>query len=217
MKKVILGFGGFLFVITILQVLRYYAFNGDLYFQEQKATYLAHQIGLYLHITGSTVAFIVGPSQFFPKLRKKHLQLHRNMGKLYLLGVLVGSGAGIYMAPFAHGGFPSTMGFMSLAVISLYAAGMALRRVKQKKISLHKEWMIRSYACMFAAATLRLYLGIYIASSEMGLVDLELAPAYSAISWMCWVPNLIVAEWIINRMRNQSDSSNVAAATISTA
>jgi hypothetical protein len=26
-------------------------------------------------------------------------------------------------------------------------------------------------------------------------------PAYQAISWFCWVPNLIVAEWILLRQR----------------
>ncbi|PCJ66242.1 MAG: hypothetical protein COA73_01350 [Candidatus Hydrogenedentota bacterium] len=217
MKKALLGFGGFLFVVTILQVLRYYTFNGDMYFPEQKETYLAHQFGLYLHITGSTLAFILGPFQFFPKLRQKRMQLHRNMGKLYMLGVLVGSSAGIYMAPFAYGGFPTTMGFLSLAVISLFVTGMALRRVKEKRIGLHKEWMVRSYACIFAAATLRLYLGTFTVLSETGTIDLELAPAYIAISWMCWVPNLIVAEWIINRMRNQSDLSHVAANSTSAA
>jgi hypothetical protein len=29
-------------------------------------------------------------------------------------------------------------------------------------------------------------------------------PAYQTIAWLCWVPNLIVAEWLILRQRTAS-------------
>jgi hypothetical protein len=51
--------------------------------------------------------------------------------------------------------------------------------------------MIRSFALTFAAVTLRLYLP---ASQIAGM---PFPAAYSAIAWLCWVPNLLVAEWFI--------------------
>ncbi len=55
--------------------------------------------------------------------------------------------------------------------------------------------MIRSYALTFAAVTLRIYLPL------SQIAGMPFDPAYQTISWLCWVPNLIVAEWIILRQR----------------
>ena len=59
------------------------------------------------------------------------------------------------------------------------------------------------------AVTLRIYLPL----SQMA--GLPFDAAYQTISWLCWVPNLIVAEWIILRQRHtasihESDSVAVA-------
>jgi len=53
--------------------------------------------------------------------------------------------------------------------------------------------MTRSYALTFAAVTLRIYLPL----SQVAGIPFE--PAYQTIAWLCWVPNLIVAEWLILR------------------
>lgn len=51
--------------------------------------------------------------------------------------------------------------------------------------------MIRSFALTFGAVTLR----IYIPASQ--IAGIPFALAYSAISWLAWVPNLLVAELLI--------------------
>ena len=51
--------------------------------------------------------------------------------------------------------------------------------------------MIRSYAVTLAALTLRLYLPL---SQAAGI---EFVAAYQVISWLCWVPNLLFAEWVV--------------------
>ncbi len=63
--------------------------------------------------------------------------------------------------------------------------------------------MLRSYALTLAAVTLRIYLGI----SQVNGVDFVVA--YQAISWMCWVPNLLIVEWfIIGRQRKRPHVSS---------
>ena len=57
----------------------------------------------------------------------------------------------------------------------------------------HRKWMIRSFALTFAAVTLRLYLPI------AQLLPIEFDNAYRVISFLCWVPNLIVAEAYLRR------------------
>ena len=53
--------------------------------------------------------------------------------------------------------------------------------------------MIRSYALTLAAVTLRIYLPGALALG----VPYDLA--YPPIAWLCWVPNLLVAEWWLLR------------------
>jgi hypothetical protein len=50
--------------------------------------------------------------------------------------------------------------------------------------------MTRSYALTFAAVTLRLYLALAIAAGAV-------FTAYPYIAWLCWLPNLAVAELLI--------------------
>jgi hypothetical protein len=58
---------------------------------------------------------------------------------------------------------------------------------------MHREWVIRSFALAFAAVTLRLYLPI------AQLLPVEFDDAYRAISFLCWVPSLVVAEAYLRR------------------
>ena len=51
--------------------------------------------------------------------------------------------------------------------------------------------MIRSYALTLAAVTLRIYIPIG------QLAGFAYEPAYQTIAWLCWVPNLVIAEWVI--------------------
>jgi hypothetical protein len=53
--------------------------------------------------------------------------------------------------------------------------------------------MVRNFALTFAAVTLRLWLPASIAVSIPG----ELA--YQVIAWLCWVPNLLVAELLLSQ------------------
>jgi hypothetical protein len=58
--------------------------------------------------------------------------------------------------------------------------------------------MLRSYALTLAAVTLRIYLGI---SQATGI---DFVTAYQTVSWISWVPNLLIVEWfIIGRQRRR--------------
>ena len=61
--------------------------------------------------------------------------------------------------------------------------------------------MLRSYALTLAAVTLRLQIP---ASAVLGIPS---PIAYQVISWACWVPNLLVAEWWIRARYAQTNQS----------
>jgi len=105
---------------------------------------------------------------------------------------LLSGTAGLGIALFATGGIIPTLGFGGLAILWLYTTVNAYTNVRQKNINAHQRWMIRSYALCFAAVTLRIYLPIFI-----GAFGMDFIPAYRIIAWLCWVPNILVAEFLI--------------------
>jgi hypothetical protein len=58
--------------------------------------------------------------------------------------------------------------------------------------------MTRNYALTFAGVTLRLWLPIF------GGFGIEFLTGYLIVSWLCWIPNLFVAQWIIIKRRRES-------------
>ena len=59
--------------------------------------------------------------------------------------------------------------------------------------------MIRNYSLTFAAVTLRIYLPLLTTFAFNG----EFIPSYHIVAWLCWVPNIIVAEVIISKMKTE--------------
>ena len=56
----------------------------------------------------------------------------------------------------------------------------------------HRQFMIYSYACTFAAVTLRLWYPLLKNMTH------DPAGSYIVVAWLCWVPNILVA-YLINR------------------
>jgi len=148
----------------------------------------------YAHISLGGLALLTGASQFSTRLRGRWTQLHRVLGTSYVLAC-VGSGtAGLYLAVHATGGLPNALGFSGLAVAWLGTTIPAWWLIRQRRIEAHRRWMIRSYALTFAAVTLRIYLPLLADALGLGF-----STAYAIVAWLCWVPNLIVAEWMVRR------------------
>jgi len=148
----------------------------------------------YIHITFGGIALLTGWTQFNRRLREKYLNTHRLIGKIYVPSVFLSSIAGFYIAFFAYGGIASTLGFGALATLWFFTVLKAYTSILKRDFKQHENWMIRNYALAFAAVTLRLWLPFSQAALHM-----EFITAYRIISWLCWVPNLIIAEIIVNK------------------
>ena len=165
---------------------------GSLVHPEMQAAFQADAAGIYTHIFASVVALILGPFQFSERLRQRRPQLHRWLGRLYLgVGILLGGLAGLYMAQFAFGGWVSQLGFSLLAVGWLYTGLRAFLAVRRGHIAAHRAWMYYNFALTLAAVTIRLYLPIG------GLLGISFPVWYPAVTWLCWVPNLLGAKALL--------------------
>ena len=149
---------------------------------------------LRLHVAGGIGALLAGPWQFSERLRARALNLHRWMGRFYLLEVLLGSIGGFAMSIVSEEGLPTHLGFGLLAVAWFVTGLQAYRMVRRGNIEAHRQWMIRNFALTLAAVTLRQYMPLMLF-----VLHWPFRLTYITVSWLCWVPNLFVAEWMVRR------------------
>ena len=160
---------------------------------------------LFTHIAGSIVALAIGPFTLSATFREKNIIRHKRLGKLYMLGILFGGISGLYLAFHATGGLVGKLGFGFLSVFWLVSAYQALARIKANRVNDHQQWMIRNYSLTFAAVTLRIWLPLFMLL--LGLERFELS--YAIIAWLAWVPNIVIAEFYIQRKLIKKRVSNL--------
>lgn len=171
-------------------------------------------VSLFIHAFSSGIALLLGPFQFLNGLRQRRPVLHRWLGRIYLTGILLGGLSAFVIAPGIISGLVGQVGLSLLGVLWLWTGWNAYSTIRAGKVALHREWMIRNFGLTFAAVTLRLWLGILI-GTQVPLLDVKyggdfdalFVEAYRVVMWLCWVPNLIIAEWIIQRRRVAQVSS----------
>ena len=152
-------------------------------------------IAFYGHIILGGLALLIGWLQFSNKLRIKKIELHRIIGKIYVISVFISGICGLFIALYATGGIISILGFFTLGLIWLTTTILGFKSIKKGNIKSHEKFMIFSYAACFAAVTLRVWLPIL--TIAMG----EFNSAYRIVAWLCWVPNIIVAFLIVRNQR----------------
>lgn len=150
-------------------------------------------ITFYGHISLGGLALLIGWTQFSKKIRLHNILLHKRIGIIYVSSVFISGVCGVYIGLFATGGLISILGFVSLGIIWLSTTFLGFRAIKKGNIALHQNFMTYSYAACFAAVTLRIWLPIL--TITMG----DFIPAYRIVAWLCWVPNIAVAYFIVKR------------------
>ena len=149
----------------------------------------------YAHIVLGGLALLIGWIQFSKKIQRTRIQLHRNIGKIYMISVLISGIASLYIGYHATGGIIPKLGFIGLGITWLYTTGRGYISIRQKDVITHQRMMIYSYAACFAAVTLRIWLPLLTIALDGFL------PAYRIVAWLCWVPNILVAYFIVKRKK----------------
>lgn len=186
----------FLSALAVCAVsMRYFMVSADAYpFEEQGAVYAANRTALLMHVAGGMLALLAGPVQFLRGLRERRPVLHRINGWIYALAVVSASASGLALSGHAFGPASNKAAFAMLAVLWFVATAAGIRAVIAGDLLQHRRWMIRSYALAFSGVTLRAETLLLAVAADM-----EFAAAYGIAAWLCWVGNLLVAEWLILR------------------
>lgn len=181
-----------------LYALSFFARGQAAFPPDLRESFNARVWGIYSHVFFGAVALAIGPFQFRRALLLRNRPLHRNLGLAYVIASAMTGVSGMYMAVYSHGGMTTHLGFGLLGVATLMTALKAYLHIRAREVAPHREWMIRNYALLFAAVTLRIELPLMAIFIFKAFV-----PAYMIVSWLCWVPNLLVAEWFIRSSRRR--------------
>lgn len=184
----------------LTMIIDYSSFRTDIHFLLQKQQYIdipVWKVSFYIHVFSSILALAAGFTQFSNYILKNHKRLHRTIGKIYVINILlVNFPSGMVLAIYANGLLPTKIAFVILDCLWFYFTLRAYIAIRKKKIREHKEFMTRSYALTFSAITLRTWKIILSAVFNWDPLTL-----YMVDAWMGFVPNLLFAEWLIRRKK----------------
>ncbi|MCW3083312.1 MAG: hypothetical protein JWP12_678 [Bacteroidetes bacterium] len=187
--------GTFLMARTIS---RYDTFDDHAGFLSVKQEYIhitVWKIAFYIHVFSSIFTLLAGFTQFSTYLQTHYRKLHRLIGKIYVLDILIiNFPAALIMAYYANGFLPSKIAFFILDCLWFWFTLKAFTEARKGNISSHKKYMIRSYALTCSAIALRTWKLILSHTFTIDPVSL-----YMIDAWLGFVPNLLLAEYIIRK------------------
>jgi uncharacterized membrane protein len=104
------------------------------------------------HTLAGLTALLAGPFQFSSRFRRSHMTVHRLLGRLYVISVIVGSFTGIALAA----GRPGLPGTSMQAAAWMVCTAAAFITARNGQITAHRQWMARSYAVTFTFVSSRI-------------------------------------------------------------
>lgn len=177
--------------------LRYLTANPAVAPRELRANMNARLPWFVAHSVTGAVALLIVPWQLLPALRRPGMRLHRRLGRIYVAAVCVSATTALPVAFGTFAGPIAAAGFSALALCWLGTTAVGWRRMREGDVEGHRRWMTRSVALTCAALTLRLYLPLPVA------LGLSYVAGYRVIAWACWVPNLLLVEYLLRQRQTR--------------
>jgi len=192
-------FFAYFFILMLRITLRYIPMNSEVSFLQIKQTEVtgikAYLPVFYVHVYSAIFVLLAGFTQFNARILVKYPKIHRWLGYLYVsLVLLLTSPSGIFIGWFANGGLIAKTSFIILGVLWFWFTLKATFLILKRKITAHKQFMYRSFALAASAVTLRLWKVILVYLFQPAPMDV-----YQIIAWLGWIPNLLIAEWLIKK------------------
>ncbi|WP_238394659.1 DUF2306 domain-containing protein [Pseudoxanthomonas wuyuanensis] len=146
---------------------------------------------LWTHLAGGALTIFLGPLQFLTRWPRAYPRLHRWMGRIYMIGMLIACAGAIGLIATSPAPFEIRSAFAATALAWLTTALTALIAIRRGRVWPHRRWMIRNYLVTLSPITFRLLLQAQLA---MGL-----APSPTMIAtllWLSWLLPLLIHEGV---------------------
>ncbi len=96
------------------------------------------------HALGGLAALLIGPLQFAARLRRRHPKFHRIAGRIYVTAVCIAAPLALILGLNGFG-WPEPVTNSALAGIWFGCTVCAYITARNRQITEHRKWMIRSY------------------------------------------------------------------------
>ena len=148
-------------------------------------------IFLIPHAFFAGIALVMGAFQFSNRLRAKYLKVHRVMGYIYVVCVMIGAPVAIPLAmkvatpSLVAASAVQSFGWMACTAIALYS-------IRNGNMQQHRRWMIRGYpfAVVFTVARLIIPIPPVLKSGFLGI---EIV-VWTTIALAAFLPSIFL-EW----------------------
>lgn len=168
---------------------------------------------LVTHIVLAFVAMVAGFLQFVDRIRLNNPGIHRNIGRIYVVSVLI-SGILANILYFYAEYFTKALAFLVLAVAWLFTTWKAYRKAVKGRFKEHRQWMLRSFGFTLVAVSARMLVPIILFSYVVfngftlpGGREQMIEEVLKVNIWVGIVLNIVLVEWVF---RNKKDKGNNA-------
>jgi uncharacterized membrane protein len=162
-----------------------------------------HPLLTWVHLIPGLLFVTLAPLQFVPALRARKPGVHRRMGQVVLLsGVAIAISALVMSPQMAIGGAKETAATTLFALLFLVALAKAFAAIRQGRVAVHREWVIRAFAIGLAVAFVRPIVGIFFATSR--ITHWTPHDFFGPAFWLGFTLQSIAAEIWIHHTRSSS-------------
>ncbi len=178
----------------------------------ETARFFAQPLPVATHIISVMLYSLFGAFQFAPRFRRRHLKLHRRIGRILIPAGLVSAATGLWMSHFYP--WPATDGIVLYIMRLFVGFGMiialllATNAIRRRSFQQHGAWMIRAYALGMGAGTqVFTQLLVILSGQELTITNRFIGMGAG------WLINIIIAEWVIatrqrpNRRKHKAKQS----------
>lgn len=159
-------------------------------------TFWNKQFWFVSHIATAVIPLITGPFQFWTWFRKHNIKWHRLIGKVYIIGSLLGGLSAIYLGitqPYPGSIVPTLI----LASLWLFMTSAAWITIKRKNVQAHRLFMIRSYTLTLAFVFLRILSDLVYKHNFLSFLKNE-EVRDATYEWMSWIVPVLIVEFFIS-------------------
>ncbi|MGD1978139.1 MAG: DUF2306 domain-containing protein, partial [Akkermansiaceae bacterium] len=111
---------------------------------------------LIAHVASGLICLVSSLLQYSKLLLKRAPSIHRNLGRIYALSIVMAVfPTGVALAFVAKGGVSGTVGFLVLSFATLFSLIFGMVAIYRKNLRSHQEWISRSFALVTTAITFR--------------------------------------------------------------
>ena len=194
-----------IFWFTIVLFSAYYLYRGIKFRFFTEGNLETKALWYYSHLATAIAPLVVGPFQFWKWLRVNHVTTHRTMGKIYIIGSILGGLTAFYLG-ITIDLEGSVVPLILLSTTWVFMTISAWVTIRQGNVTAHRLFVIRSYALALVFVFLRL-VGDIPQDKLFFFID-SAVTRDTTLEWVSWIVPLLTIElifsWIPSMRRKQS-------------